>query len=218
MKQGPDASKRFLAQSLGLVVIGVFVMSVLGIVGAPALVWMFASGLASDPATFALGVELTRWLFPYVYFVSLVALAMGALNAHGRFAAPAAAPVFLNISWVAATLLLADRFERPIFVLVVGVLIGGVVQVLLQIPALWRAGLLVLPSVRWRTPEVQELLRRLGPQLFGLAVYQLNIIILRQFRVVPAGRADDLLLQRRSPDAVSPTASSPSRSRRPRFR
>ena len=120
-------------------------VTVLGILGAEGLIWVFASGFADDPAVFDPAVQLTRWLFPYVYMISLVALAMGALNAHDRWAAPAAAPILLNISFISLTLFFADAFDPPIFVLVAGVLVGGLAQVILQVPALARAGLLVLP-------------------------------------------------------------------------
>jgi len=181
-KEGDEKARAFLRASLGLVVVGVLALTIIGVASSRWLVWIFASGFAADPATFELAVSLTRWLFPYVYLVSLVALSMGALNAHERYAASAASPILLNIGFIAATLFVPGHvFDPPIFVLVVGVLAGGVAQVALQIPAMRAAGLLVWPSFEWRTPAVRTLLRRLAPQLFGLAVYQLNIIVLRQF-------------------------------------
>lgn len=179
-KEGDETARRFLAATFGLALVGVLVMTILGILGAPALVWAFASGFADEPEAFALGVELTRWLFPYVYFISLVAIAMGALNAHGHFAAPAAAPVLLNAAMVGSMLLLRGVFEQPIYVLVVGVLVGGVLQLLAQLPALRAHGLLVVPSFDWKMPAVRRLLKVLAPALFGLGVYQVNILVLRQ--------------------------------------
>jgi putative peptidoglycan lipid II flippase len=178
--EGDAAARRFLAATAGLALVGVLAMTVLGILGAPALVWLFASGLANEPESFALAVDLTRWLFPYVYFISLVALAMGALNSHGHFAAPAAAPVLLNVSMVGALLVLVEVFEQPIYALVVGVLVGGVLQLLVQVPALKAHGILVLPTVKWNTAPVRRFLKVLAPALFGLGVYQVNIIVLRQ--------------------------------------
>jgi putative peptidoglycan lipid II flippase len=177
--QGEDEAKRFLAATFGLAAVGVLVLTVLGIVGAPALVTLFASGFRAEPETFQLAVDLTRWLFPYVYCISLVAVAMGALNAHGHFAAPAAAPALLNVSIVVATLFFQHLFDPPIYVLVGGVLVGGVLQLLLQIPALMRTGIFVLPRLSL-DENVRDLLRTGAPALFGLAVYQLNIVILRQ--------------------------------------
>lgn len=179
-KDGQETARRFLAATFGLVLVGVLVMTVVGVLAAPALVWAFASGFADEPEAFALGVELTRWLFPYVYFISLVALAMGALNAHGHFAAPAAAPVLLNVAIVGAMLVLHGFFEQEVYVLVVGVLAGGVLQLLAQLPALKAHGLLVWPSFDWKMPAVQRFFRVLAPALFGFGVYQVNILVLRQ--------------------------------------
>lgn len=183
------AAKRFLAASFGLVAVGMIGVCGLGMLGAPALVWAFASGFADDPAAFALCVSLTRWLFPYVYFISLMALAMGVLNAHRRFAAPAAAPILLNLTFIGSALFLREAFDPPIFVLVIGVLAGGVAQLLLQIPSLLRAGLLVWPRLDLGSPAIRKLLRLLAPAVFGLAIYQLNIILLRQFAShLPSGQ------------------------------
>jgi putative peptidoglycan lipid II flippase len=181
-KEGDESAKTFLRASLGLVVVGVLAMTLIGMASSRWLVWMFASGFAQDPETFELAVDLTRWLFPYVYLVSLVALSMGALNAHERYAASAASPILLNVGFIAATLFIPGHlFDPPIFVLVVGVLAGGAMQVALQIPAMKSAGLLVIPRIDLKLPAIRTLLVRLVPQLFGLAVYQLNIIVLRQF-------------------------------------
>lgn len=185
---GLAEARRFLKATFGLALVGVAALTVLGILFAPQLVWLFASGFADEPEVFELGVALTRWLFPYVYFISLVALAMGALNAHDHFAAPAAAPVLLNVSIVGCAIGLVELFEQPVFVLVAGVLLGGVLQMLAQIPALKKTGLLVLPSFNWRHPAVKRLLTVLAPALFGLGVYQINIIVLRQLASwLPAG-------------------------------
>jgi putative peptidoglycan lipid II flippase len=181
-KEGDESARTFLRASLGLVVVGVLALTLIGMASSRWLVWIFASGFAKDPATFELAVDLTRWLFPYVYLVSLVALSMGALNAHERYAASAASPILLNVGFIAATLFIPGHlFDPPIFVLVVGVLAGGAMQVALQIPAMKSAGLLVMPRIDLKLPAIRTLLIRLVPQLFGLAVYQLNIIVLRQF-------------------------------------
>ncbi len=178
-EESPDQARAFLRDMLGLVLVAVSALVVVGVVIAPWLVTMFASGLKADPASFALGVGLTRWMFPYVLFISLVALAMGVLNAHDRFAAPAAAPVLLNIAFIGCAVLLTDVLDPPVYALAAGVLVGGVAQLLLQGPALAKAGLLVMPRLRL-SPAIKRFLVNWAPQLFGLAVYQLNVIVLRQ--------------------------------------
>ena len=179
-EEGDAAARRFLAASFALSLVGVGAITLAGIGGARALVYAFASGFADEPEVFELAVELTRWMFPYIYCISLVGLAMGALNARGHFAAPAAAPALLNVAIVGSVLLFRDAFAVPIFSVAAGVLVGGVAQLLLQIPALAKHGLLVWPSFQWRTPAVRRLLKALAPALFGLGVYQINIVILRQ--------------------------------------
>lgn len=178
--EGDEAARRFLAASVGLCLVGVGALTLLGIAGAPALVYAFASGFSDEPEVFALATELTRWMFPYVYCLSLVGLAMGALNARGHFAAPAAAPALLNVAIVSCALFARDLFDEDIFAVAAGVLIGGVAQLLLQLPALAKYGLLVVPSFRWNSGPVRQLLKLLVPALFGLGVYQVNIVILRQ--------------------------------------
>jgi putative peptidoglycan lipid II flippase len=187
-KEGPERARAFLATTLGALLIVLLLLVALGIVFAPAFVFALASGFSDEPETFALTVELTRWLFPYVAFVSLVGLSMGVLNAHRHFAAPAAAPIFLNISMVLAALLIAPHLEEPIFALVGGVLLGGAIQLVLQLPPLWGRRLVVRPRISFADPAMRELGRLLLPQLFGAAVYQINIVVLRQLAsLLPEG-------------------------------
>lgn len=180
-RDGDDAARRFYAAMLGWTLVAVLGLSVLGVLGAPALVMAFASGFLDDPAKFAHCVELTRWLFPVVITMSLVGISMAVLNAHDVYAVPALAPIVLNLSMIAFTILGALTFppEQRIMGAVVGVLVGGVVQVAVQVPALARRGLMVRPRLAMDA-EVKGALLKFVPGLFGLAVYQLNIIVLRQ--------------------------------------
>lgn len=179
-KEGKDAASAFFAAMFGLVLTVVLAITVVGIIAAPLIVYLFASGFANDAEKFATTVWLTRSLFPYVYCISIMALFMAVLNANGYFAAPAAAPMFLNIAMISATLILYQYVDPPILAVVIGVLIGGVLQFALQIPTMIKSGLMVKPTMQWNTPHVREFSRLLVPELFGLAVYQLNIIVLRQ--------------------------------------
>jgi hypothetical protein len=92
-------------------------VSSLGVIAAPVLVWLIASGLARDPAAFDLASVMTRWMFPYILFMSLVAMAAGVLNTYRRFAVPAFTPVLLNLSFIGCALWLAPRLEQPIMLL-----------------------------------------------------------------------------------------------------
>jgi len=188
-KRGRPAARIFASQTLGLVLVVTLAITALGMVFAPQLVYLFAAGFADDPEQFGLTVELTRWMFPYLMLVSVVAWAMGVLNAEQRFAAPAAAPILLNVAIVASALAVAPMLEQPIFALAYGVLAGGFAQVLLQLPALCGAGQPLAPQSFGKAPDLQRLLRLLGPSLFGVAVYQINLIVLRNLAsFLPSGQ------------------------------
>ena len=151
-----------------------------GSLAAPALVWLIASGLARDPAAFDLATVMTRWMFPYILFMSLVALAAGVLNTYRRFAVPAFTPVLLNLSFIGCALWLAPRLSQPIMALAFAVLLGGVLQLGLQWTALRRAGLqLRIGGARsaFADPDVRRVAALMLPAIFSVSVAQLSIII-----------------------------------------
>ena len=180
-----DEATRQLIDAVATVLFWVLLATVLaGVVGAPVVVWAMASGLAR----FDESVLMTRWMFPYIGFMSLVALSAGVLNTWRRFAIPAATPVLLNLAWIAAALWLAPWFARvgvqPIYALPVGVMVGGVLQLALQVPALARLGPLprfgMTPArlrAAWRHPGVHRVVRQMAPALLGVSVAQLSLLI-----------------------------------------
>ncbi len=166
-----------VASALFWILLGV---SVVGVVAAPALVWLIASGLSRDPAAFDLATVMTRWMFPYILFMSLVALAAGVLNTYRRFAVPAFTPVLLNLSFIGCALWLAPRLSQPIMALAFAVLLGGVLQLGLQWTALRRAGLqLRIGGARFAfaDPDVRRVAALMLPAIFSVSVAQLSIII-----------------------------------------
>lgn len=173
-------TKRFACQVLGLVLWTTFFLTALGMIFSPQLVFLVSGGFQSDPEKFQLTVDLTRLMFPYLILVSVVAWAMGVLNAEKRFAAPAAAPIFLNLGIIGAAVFLSPQLEQPIVGIGIGVLVGGIVQVFLQFPDLWKIAQSIRPRWPWGDPYIAKLLQLLGPALFGIAVYQINIIVLRR--------------------------------------
>jgi len=179
-KEGPEKARALLSTTLGVLILFLLVLVAVGVLCAKSLVYMFASGFSDSPEKMAVTVELTRWLFPYVFFISLVALAMAVLNAHRHFSAPAASPIFLNLAMIACPILMSGWFEEPIFALAVGVLIGGALQLVTQVPALFRHGLLVMPFRYQNWQAFGKLMRLMLPAVFGMAVYQVNLIVLRQ--------------------------------------
>jgi len=153
------------------------VVTALGLIFAPQLAWLFGSGVATDPAKQGLLVDLFRLTFPFLLFVSLTALAGGALNSFQRFAMPALTPVILNLCMIAGAVWLAPRMEVRILALGWAVLAAGVLQLLFQLPALRGINLLTLPRWGWGHPDVRKVLTLMIPTLFGSSVAQINLLL-----------------------------------------
>jgi putative peptidoglycan lipid II flippase len=190
-EQHGEAETRLLIDRVATVLAWVLLgVSLLGVLASPLLVWLMASGLRSmdTGGAFDAAVVMTRWMFPYIACMSLVALAAGVLNTWRRYAVPAATPVLLNVAMILAAWLGSPWFEtlglRPIYALAAGVLAGGVLQLGAQIPALRRLGL--MPSIglsraalrtAWADSGTQRVLRLMAPALLGVSVAQLSLLI-----------------------------------------
>jgi putative peptidoglycan lipid II flippase len=153
------------------------IVSVAGVLLSPLIVSVMAPGFVKTPDKYELTVFLTRIMFPYIFFISLVALCMGILNSLRHFASPALSPVILNIAMILAALFLRDFFKEPILALAVGVMIGGLLQLLFQLPFLSRLGVHLEPDLNFRHPGVKRIGFLMLPAVFGAAVYQINIFI-----------------------------------------
>jgi len=171
------AFDRMLRAVLAGALLALTVTTVLGVVGAPWLVRLVAPGFAADPAQLGLAVLLTRVMFPYLVLVGLAALAMGALHSQGRFFAAALGPAVLNVGMIAAVVVLATRVDPPILALAIGVLVGGVGQLLVQIPSLRACGLPLTPSRELGHPALLRVARLLVPAVFGLAAVQVMVFV-----------------------------------------
>ena len=182
--EGDEVTHRLIDAVATVLFWALLVTCVLGVVAAPVVVWMMGSALAQ----FDSAVVMTRWMFPYIGFISLVSLCSGVLNTWKRFAVPAATPVLLNVAVIGAGWLLSPAFERwgfePIYSLAVGVVIGGVLQLAFQVPALIRIGQLPRIGLRWGAvrkawthPGVKRVLHQMGPALIGVSVAPLSMII-----------------------------------------
>ncbi|MEY4766956.1 MAG: murein biosynthesis integral rane protein MurJ [Pseudomonadota bacterium] len=186
-RQGDEATHE-LVNAVGTVLFGALALVVvLGCLGAPVLVWAMASGL-KESGGFDAAVVMTRWMFPYIGFMSLVALAAGILNTWGRFAVPAATPVLLNLSVIGAAWGLSPLFREhgiePVYALAVGVMIGGLLQLAVQVPALLRIGMvprLGFTLSAWRRarnhPGVGRVLKQMAPAVLGVSVAQLSLLV-----------------------------------------
>ncbi|MFZ5549998.1 MAG: murein biosynthesis integral membrane protein MurJ [Pseudomonadota bacterium] len=182
--EGDDATRGLIDAVATALFWALLLTCVAGVVGAPVVVWLFGAGLQE----LDLAVVMTRWMFPYIGCMSLVALSAGVLNTWRRFALPAATPVLLNLSMIAAAVFLAPWLERhgirPIHALSAGVMAGGVLQLALQVPALRAIG--CLPRIglsparvrrAWQHPGVHRVLTQMAPALLGVSVAQLSLLI-----------------------------------------
>ncbi len=185
---GDEATHLLIDRVATLLAWALLLTCAIGVAAAPLLVWALASGLKQEPGGFGAAVSMTRWMFPYIGFMSLVALASGILNTWKRFAVPAATPVLLNLSMIAAAWLLAPwlkaRGIEPIFALAGGVMLGGLLQLAVQIPALKQLGLLPRIGVAWGSirmawadPATRRVAQLMGPALLGVSVAQLSLLI-----------------------------------------
>lgn len=164
-----------------LLAMALFFVTALGVAAAPLLVWISAPGFAADAGKFELTVALTRITFPYILFMSLVALAGGILNTWSRFALPAFTPVLLNLSFIGMALFAVPYFEPPVLALAWAVFIGGLLQLLIQLPALRRIAM--LPRIRldwraaWADPGARRVAALMVPALLGVSVSQISLLI-----------------------------------------
>lgn len=163
-----------VAGTLGLILVGI---TIVGVLAAPVLIYIFAPGFASTPDQFDLAVDMLRVTFPYMLFISLTAFAGGILNTWGRFSVPAFTPVLLNICLIGAAVLLAGYFQRSVMALAIGVFVAGIVQLLFQLPFLKQIGMLPRPRWGWRHSRVRRILKLMVPILFGSSVAQVSLLL-----------------------------------------
>lgn len=172
-----DTTRALVSELTGSLGVLLLLLSGLGLLVAPWLMLALAPGFDLSAPQGSLTVDLIRLTVPYVFFVGLTALAGALLNSFGRFALPALMPAVLNLALIGCALLLAPRLQQPILALGFGVLLGGLAQLALQLPALARLGLLSWPRVNWKNPVLRRFLTTLGPTLIGLSITQINLLL-----------------------------------------
>ncbi len=148
-----------------------------GVIFSPVIVGLMFPGFKAEPGKLELTILLNRLMFPYIFFISLVALCMGILNTLRHFFTPAISTVFLNVSMILAALFLRGFFNAPITALAVGVLIGGCIQLVMQVPVLRSKGYQLKPNFDFNNPEVRSIATLMLPSVFGVGVYYLNITV-----------------------------------------
>jgi putative peptidoglycan lipid II flippase len=176
-QQGDEAARTFVAYVSGLLTLVLALVTLLGILLAPWIVWLSAPGFGESPERSALTVDLLRVTFPYILLISLSSLAGAVLNTWNRFSVPAFVPTLLNLSMIGFMLFLTPYFDPPVMVLGWAVLAGGLLQLLYQLPHLKKIGMLVLPRLNLRDTGVWRVLKQMGPAILGVSVAQISLII-----------------------------------------
>lgn len=154
-----------------------FVITLIGCLGAPIIVLICAPGFAADVSRYELATTMLRVTFPYIFFISLTSLLSAILNTYGRFAAPAFAPVLLNIALIFAAIILCPYFANPVVGLAWGVLLGGILQLLFQWPFLKKLGLIPRFRMDWKDKGANRVLKLMMPALLGASVMQVNLLV-----------------------------------------
>jgi putative peptidoglycan lipid II flippase len=177
-RESPDDTRRLVDVIATTLFLALVAVTLAGMLAAPLVGYVFAPAWYYDkPAQFALTVQLLRITFPYILFISLVALGAGVLNTWGRFGVPAFTPVLLNLSFIVGAALFADRFAEPVTVLAWAVFAGGALQLAFQLPFLWRIGMLPRWRIDWRHPGMRRVLKLMGPALLGVSASQISLLI-----------------------------------------
>ena len=176
-RRGHEDTQLLVDHVTTMLAIILFVVTLIGIIAAPILVYITAPGFIKDAAKFDLTVQMLRITSPYIFFISLVAVAAGILNTYNKFWVPAFAPVLLNICLIGGALWLTPYFEQPIVGLAWAWFVAGFVQLAFQIPFLKKIGM--LPSIRfnWNDAGMWRVIKQMGPAVFGVSIGQISLII-----------------------------------------
>lgn len=153
------------------------VITAVAILAAPLVAAVFAPGFVGQPYKYQLTSEMIRITFPYLLLISMTGFCGAILNSYGRFAVPAFTPVFLNLSLIFAATVAAPWFAEPVFALAWGVFFAGVIQLLFQLPFLYRLDLVPKPIFDTRHEGVRRILKLMVPALFGVSVSQINLLL-----------------------------------------
>ena len=187
-QNGDAATKLLIDRVATLLTWALLLTCIIGVAAAPLLVWAMASGLQQQPQGYEAAVFMTRWMFPYIAFMSLVALSSGILNTWRRFAVSAVTPVLLNLSMIGAAWLGAPWFKslgvEPVYALAAGVMLGGALQLAVQVPALLRLDMLpkigwnwAVVKEAWADPATKNIAKLMIPALLGVSVAQISLLI-----------------------------------------
>ena len=167
----------FLSKIAGCLGLALLLMTILGMLGAPMVVKLFAPGFHNGSVRAEWAAHMLVITFPYLLFISLTAMAGAALNTYGYFGVPAFTPVILNLVMIIAAIWGRNYISPSVFALAWGVAVAGAMQFLLQVPFLIKKNLWVMPRMDWTDPGVKRVLKLMVPALFGVSVAQVNLMV-----------------------------------------
>lgn len=180
-KYNLTAVQILISRTAGVLSLILLALTIIVIILAPQVMGLFGGGFADEPEKFATAVDLLRLTFPYLLFISMTAFAGSVLQSYGKFAAPAFAPVLLNLCMIAAALVVAPNMPKPIMALGYAVAVAGFLQFCVQLPQLYQQKLLVAPKVDFKHEGVKRILSLMLPAIFGVSVTQINLLINARF-------------------------------------
>ena len=177
VQRGHDEVRELVAGVAGTLGAVLLLLSLLGVVGAPLIILLFAPGFTATAGKYEMAVQMLRWTFPYLFFISLTALFSGVLNSYGRFAIPALTSVILNLVMIGATLLAATHSDNPGLTMSIGVFVAGVVQLAFQLPSVARLKLLAWPRWRPAMAGVRRIATLMVPGIIGSSMAQVSLLL-----------------------------------------
>ena len=167
----------FLNSLAGFLITFLFFFTIMVLIFAPIFIFIFAPGFYFDPIKKDLSIEVLRIMFPYLALISLVAFAGGIQNSHARFSLPAFTPILFNLCLIIAALLIAPKYDMPIFVLAWGVLVAGFLQLLIQFIPLFSLSRLPIPKLNFKNSGLKKFFVLILPAIFAGGIIQINLLV-----------------------------------------
>ena len=172
-----DAVQALVDRVAGVLGGTLLLLTLITVAASPIVAAIFAPGFVSQPEKFQLTADMIRITFPYLLLISMTGFCGAILNSYGRFAVPAFTPVFLNLSLIFAATVASPWFDEPVFALAWGVFFAGIIQLLFQLPSLYRLDLVPRPVFDGKDEGVRRILKLMIPALFGVSVSQINLLL-----------------------------------------
>lgn len=175
--RSPEATQAFVRHVAGMLSFVLVIVTALGILAAPWVIYVSAPGFAKEADKFQLSIDLLRVTFPYIFLISLSSFVGSILNSYHKFGIPAFTPTFLNISFIVFSLFFIPYFDPPVMALAWAVFVGGVLQLVFQLPWLAKLGFLKMPKLSFKDAAVNRVMKQMGPAILGVSVAQISLVI-----------------------------------------